>query len=78
MKRASSKQKDRRALRNSLLYLAAYEIIMLVFAIFIWQANPFGTAGNGSYDRTDRDHRHPRPDAARAGLPAAARSPIGE
>lgn len=40
-------EKIERALRNSLLYLAAYEIIMLVFAIFIWQANPFGTTGNG-------------------------------
>ncbi len=40
-------EKIERALRNSLLYLAAYEIIMLVFAIFIWQANPFGTDGSG-------------------------------
>ncbi len=41
-------EKIERALRNSVLYLAAYEVIMLVFAIFIWQANPFGTDGGGS------------------------------
>jgi len=40
-------EKIERALRNSLLYLAAYEVILLVFAIFVWQANPFGTDGAG-------------------------------
>jgi len=36
-------EKIEKALRNSLLYLAAYEVILLVFGIFIGLANPFGT-----------------------------------
>lgn len=40
-------EKIERALRNALLYLAAYEVILIVFAVFIAAANPFGTDAAG-------------------------------
>ncbi len=41
-------EKLERTFRNSLLYLGAYELVMLVFLIFVLVATPFGADGGGT------------------------------